>query len=714
MIPSAYSPPGRLRPQDFELLQSHFRREIKRLLPVPASPVFWCRKGGGRMPDDPGFFDDDGRSRLETLVSADKPGRINGEVLIPLPLEDGEQVAVLLRDIDPALSEKMGEEWLLELRRNILGNLERIRNDFVHPETGMYSSRLLRECIAAVPTGSRALFFIGAMHRRVPATAGLLNIAQTARLLEASTSGPVFYLGGNIYGILQETTTRSQALVFARKMLGRLKRQGFRRVHIGIAVHDGKRMADGKTSLYDACWRSLETAEGRGPFNLCESSVLGERENHPLAKPPLDRARLLQGAWAGAKKFGLLLYRLEGEPPTEEFSLPDVLRNLIGEQFTVVPVSRSESYVVLPGMSATRAEVWGKELQRRLDGRTGEAPVALGISYWPCLDMPKIVTATNCRRALMHGKFFGPGTATLFDHISLNVSGDHCFDEGDFRQAVRDYQTGLRLAPEDINLMNSLGVALAELNRHRQAIQLFDRVLERESGNFMALVNKGFALRMLGYRDEAIACFERISRRKKFVTSPVFSDISLQLAYFYCLDGRYKKALRLLEKLERVNGDQQGFHLYRLLGEAYTETGQDARGMAALQRAVRLNPHDARSLSTLGELYARAGQGNVIALSLCAKALAIDDKPWKYWYRLALVRAGAGDLAGSVEAIRESLRRNGRDVASLLLAGRVYLEQGAAGKARSMYNRVLKLVPEHHEARRALRKLPGGIKKKTG
>jgi cytochrome c-type biogenesis protein CcmH/NrfG len=136
--------------------------------------------------------------------------------------------------------------------------------------------------------------------------------------------------------------------------------------------------------------------------------------------------------------------------------------------------------------------------------------------------------------------------------------------------------------------------------------------------------------------------------------------------------------------------------------------------MASLQRAVRHNPHDAQSLSTLGELYSRAGQGNDIALSLCAKALAIDDKPWKYWYRLALVRANAADLAGAATAIRESLRRNGREVESLLLAGRIYRQQGACNKARSMYNRVVRQAPEQHEALLALRKLAAEDKGKEG
>lgn len=707
MISPSYPSAGQLRLLDFVMLQRHFRREVKRLLPVSASPVFWCRKWGGMIPGVHTQLADDVQSRLERLSAAEQPGQINGMPVIPLLIEDGEQVAVLLRNIDPDLAGKMAQEWLLELRGDILNNLERIRNDFIHPQTGMYSSRLLQECIETVAPGPLALFFIAAMHRPGPATAGLLNIAQTARLLEASAPGPVFYMGGSIYAVLQETMTRAHALAFARRLLGRLKRQGFRRVHIGIAAHDHSTTSEGRKSLYNECWQALETAEHRGPFSLCESSIFRDREKHPLAKPPRHVVRLLQRAWTGRKKFGLLLFRLEGEPSPRDMdlSLQQVLRDNVPEKYAVVPVTPAESYVVLPEMSAGQAEVYGKKLKRRIDARSDETPVALGIGYWPCLDLTKIETPINCRRALLHGNFFGSGAATVFDHISLNVSGDHCFDEGDFRRAVRDYQTGLRMAPEDINLMNSLGVALAELNRHRQAVQLFDRVLQREPGNFMALVNKGFALRMLGFRDEAIGCFEKVSRQKKFVISPVFSDISLQLGHLYCAEGRYGKALQVLEKLEKFNADKQGFYLYRLLGEAYAETGHADKGMASLQRAVRHNPHDAQSLSTLGELYSRAGQGNDIALSLCAKALAIDDKPWKYWYRLALVRANAADLAGAATAIRESLRRNGREVESLLLAGRIYRQQGACNKARSMYNRVVRQAPEQHEALLALRKL---------
>ena len=316
----------------------------------------------------------------------------------------------------------------------------------------------------------------------------------------------------------------------------------------------------------------------------------------------------------------------------------------------------------------------------------------MGISTWPCLNFPRAETAVNCRKALMHGRFFGLGAVTVFDHVSLNVSGDHCFDEGDYRQAVRDFQAGLRLNPGDINLMNSLGVTLAELNRQQQAISAFDRVLAREPGNFMALVNKGFALRMLGRHEEALACFERVARQPGFSKSEAFADISLQIGRLDRTAGRYQEALPVLEKLEKSTSDQQVFHLYALLGEACAGVGKNGRAMQSLQRAIRHNPHDAQSLSILGELYALEEQGDDIAQSLCLQALALDDRPARYWYRLAWIQEKMGAADGALSAVQEALRRDRRDPESLVLAGRLYEKLGYGNKARAMHRRAEKIL----------------------
>jgi tetratricopeptide (TPR) repeat protein len=229
-------------------------------------------------------------------------------------------------------------------------------------------------------------------------------------------------------------------------------------------------------------------------------------------------------------------------------------------------------------------------------------------------------------------------------------------------------------------------------------VTCFDRVLKENPMNFMALVNKGFTQRMLGNKGDALQCFEKASQHQEFSGSSVFTDISLQLGWLYCDAGRFDRALDILENYEKQPGSRQDYSLYRLLGKAYAGNGQTDRAIPALQKAVRENPHDAQSLSLLGELYARNEQGDDIALTLCRQAVDIDDTSWQHWFRLALVKKKMGLLQEARDVIVESLRRNRREVDALYLAGQIYRELGEERKARGMLQRVLNIAPKHRGA----------------
>lgn len=686
MHPPFYSAALQLNCQDFFLFRQEFAREIEKILPVSATPFFWSARGQDLLPTVEGITPPEVEEQLREICATGEPGRVQELLVLPLSVANGGQLAVILQGIDPGLSQKMAQEWLALIRDQLRTNMELIKQAHVHPELGLYSSRLLHSQLASTPAGPCAFFLVGATYRAGMASTRLRQLVQTARLLETTVAGAVSYLGGNLFGFLQDNMGREGALHSARRLLGRLKREGLRTAHVGIAVRGDS--PDGESgSWFDECWQALETAERRGPYSLCESSVLRARQAHPFARPAPEVIRQLRRGWRGTDRFGLLLCRMEdGDEVAPLAALLDVTQLL-------VPVARSEAYVLLPGASPKDTLQQARALKKKADRLAGGGRMAMGISTWPCLNYPRAETAVNCRKALLHGQFLGPGEVTVFDHVSLNVSGDHCFDEGDYRQAVRDFQAGLRLNAGDINLMNSLGVTLAELNRQQQAISAFDRVLAREPGNLMALANKGFALRMLGRHEEALTCFEQAARQPGFSKSEAFADISLQIGRLYCTAGRYREALPVLEKLEKSTSDQPGFHLYGLLGEAYAGVGKNGRAMQSLQRAIRHNPHDAQSLSILGELYAREEQGDDIAQSLCLQALALDDKPARYWYRLAWIRDRMGAAEGALAAVQEALRRDRRDPESLLLAGRLYGKLGYKNKERAMYRRVEKLIP---------------------
>ena len=227
----------------------------------------------------------------------------------------------------------------------------------------------------------------------------------------------------------------------------------------------------------------------------------------------------------------------------------------------------------------------------------------------------------------------------------------------------------------------------------------------------MALVNKGMAGRMLGDQQGALHCFEQASRSREFIESAVFSDISLQLARLYCGDSRYDEAVDCLEKLNQYGRDPQGFQFYCQLGEAYAGAGLHKKAIAALQHSIRFNPQDAGSLSILGEMYAREEQGDDIALSLCARAVELDDIPWRHWYRLAWVRNKSGDLQQALAAVLQALRRSRNHFEALLLAGSIYRGLGRKKQAMAMYGRILKKYPGHSEGQAALKALTDNSRK---
>jgi tetratricopeptide (TPR) repeat protein len=79
----------------------------------------------------------------------------------------------------------------------------------------------------------------------------------------------------------------------------------------------------------------------------------------------------------------------------------------------------------------------------------------------------------------------------------------------DFQRALVSYDEGLRVSPDDAELLNRRGVALLELGRPRDALEIFDRVLLRTPYHLDALGNRGNALLKLNRVAEALAAYDR-------------------------------------------------------------------------------------------------------------------------------------------------------------------------------------------------------------
>ena len=65
------------------------------------------------------------------------------------------------------------------------------------------------------------------------------------------------------------------------------------------------------------------------------------------------------------------------------------------------------------------------------------------------------------------------------------------------------------------------------------------------------------------------------------------------------------------------------------------------------------------------------------------QAVNIDDRQWKNWYRLALVRYRMASYEAALKALKESMRRERKNVEPFYLAGQVYAELGCSIKGSS-------------------------------
>jgi predicted O-linked N-acetylglucosamine transferase (SPINDLY family) len=157
------------------------------------------------------------------------------------------------------------------------------------------------------------------------------------------------------------------------------------------------------------------------------------------------------------------------------------------------------------------------------------------------------------------------------------------FSDGDLDGCFLILESARAAEPDNVKIVNNLGVFSAKAGRIDEAIGYFGKAAELDPGSYEAWFNKGLLLRDKSQMHDAREALERA------VACRPTAAVAVTALAFVCMDLKEKaEGLKLLERAVELEPDLP--ERWSNLGSLRTEMGDYARARAALERALQLSP----------------------------------------------------------------------------------------------------------------------------
>ncbi len=280
----------------------------------------------------------------------------------------------------------------------------------------------------------------------------------------------------------------------------------------------------------------------------------------------------------------------------------------------------------LPSSAEFTGKHWADKIRTAVAGGS-DATISVGIASYPTLDYDRSHILENALKALDHAAFFGPDTDVCFDAVSLNISGDQLYQDGDIAGAAEEYRLALRLDPANVNVLNSLGVCYGLMEEYEKALASFESAARLAEDEVMPVYNAGVIHMLKGESESALAQFQTAGEKE-----PDIFEVAFQTGRIHLENDDPDKGIPHLKKAIALNPDAAA--AFRLLGEALEKTGDPDGAVDAYQSAVKKNPNDAAALSALGSLFDGRGENPEIAELFCRQSTQIEPENGVYLQRL--------------------------------------------------------------------------------
>lgn len=291
---------------------------------------------------------------------------------------------------------------------------------------------------------------------------------------------------------------------------------------------------------------------------------------------------------------------------------------------------------------------------------TLKIPSHAGAALFPFLNFPPEMTFSNAIKALDHSAFFASTSLTFFDDVTQNIYGDRLYQFGRVEDAAKEYEKGLEIKEDNLNLLNSLGVCYSLMNRLDLAREQFEKAVllystgtnsslhrdssadrnisldtnissdvEIDDNQFMIFYNAALTCNLMGDIKKAVEYIQHA-----IAITKEFFETELTAGIIFLKADMTDKALLHLNKAVKLKPESAMVH--RILGELYMQIKQPEKAANEYTRAVKLNPCDAVSMSGLARAFEVQNKNLDIALTMALKS--VETAPDNPYFRTRLAK----------------------------------------------------------------------------
>jgi len=191
------------------------------------------------------------------------------------------------------------------------------------------------------------------------------------------------------------------------------------------------------------------------------------------------------------------------------------------------------------------------------------------------------------------------------------------YNAGNVQQAVTGFKKILKVHPNNITAINSLGIIHYHLKDYDSAIQYMKKLISINSHNSEALYILGHSMQEKGELDEAVPYYQ-----KALQYNPDFSDAYYNLGTILQDKQRHDEAIFCYQKVCQINpADTDAYHN---LGCLLQEKERFDEAMICYQKALQLNPNLADVYNNIGIILQDNEQPIEAVIACCKKALEIN------------------------------------------------------------------------------------------